>query len=270
MAVYLVLMPICEADFHPQSYGFRPRTRGGTGRRSHSPGLADGADRSARPPYSLPTRETVGRASHRELLRQVARRVSDGMILKLIKGWLRAPILEVEEGGGQRLKANACGTPQGGVISPLLANIYLRGGGRDKGGRRAGEPHPLDEAVNDRCGKKFQMVRYADDLVILCPTARGAGVKEQLARWLQAKGLALNEQKTRVVQSRQEGFSFLGFTFRWQQSKRQTPYVHMEPSPSAQQALRDAVRALTPSTTTGRTAQEVVSEINQVVRGWGN
>ena len=88
---------------------------------------------------------------HQQLLRQVARRVSDGAILKLIKAWLRAPIMEEEEGGRRKMKANACGTPQGGVISPLLANIYL---------------HPLDEGVNDRCQQKPRMIRYADDLVI--------------------------------------------------------------------------------------------------------
>ena len=133
---------------------------------------------------------------HRQLLRQVARRVSDGMILKLIKAWLRAPILEEEEGGGRRMKANACGTPQGGVIcqrppalpcglpaagylaplgSPLLANIYL---------------HPLDESVNDQCQQQPRMVRYADDLVILCRPGQGSGLKRRLSCWLQSRGLA--------------------------------------------------------------------------------
>ncbi len=87
------------------------------------------------------------------------------------------------------MKANPCGTPQGGVISPLLANIYL---------------HPLDEGVNERCRQKPRMIRYADDLVILCRPGEGRGMKERLARWLQSRGLALNEKKTRVLQSRAE------------------------------------------------------------------
>src|SRR4030095_15156219 len=154
-------------------------------------------------------------------MQQVARRVSDGAILKLIKAWLRAPIVEEEDGGGGRkIKANPCGTPQGGVISPLLANIYL---------------HPLDEAVNERCrdqcGYKPRMVRYADDLVILCHPGEGLGIKERLARWLRSRGLALNETKTRVLQSRESSFEFLGFSFRWQQSQKGTSYVHMDPSP---------------------------------------
>jgi group II intron reverse transcriptase/maturase len=192
---------------------------------------------------------------HRQLMRQVARRVSDGMILKLIKAWLRAPILEDEEGGGRRMKANVCGTPQGGVISPLLANIYL---------------HPLDEGVNEQCQQKPRMVRYADDLVILCRPGEGRGMKERLARWLQSRGLALNEKKTRVLQSCESGFEFLGFSFRWQQSKKGTPYVHTEPSPATEQALRDQVRKLTRRPTTWRATEDVVREINQVTRGWSN
>jgi RNA-directed DNA polymerase len=250
MAVYLVLMPIFEADFHPRSFGFRP------GRSAHQ------AVEAIREALRMGKTEVVDAdlaqyfdtIPHRKLMRQVARRVSDGAILKLIKAWLRAPVMEEEEGGGRRLKANPCGTPQGGVISPLLANIYL---------------HPLDEGVNE-CRQKSRMVRYADDLVILCRPGEGRGMKERLARWLQSRGLALNETKTRVVQSRASGFAFLGFSFRWQQSKKGTPYVHTEPSPAAEQALRDRVREMTRRPTTWRAPGEVVREINQVTRGWGN
>ena len=192
---------------------------------------------------------------HRKLMRQVARRVSDGMILKLIKAWLRAPIVETDESGGQTITANTCGTPQGGVISPLLANIYL---------------HPLDESVNDRCREKPRMIRYADDLVILCRPGEGRGMKQRLARWLQSRGLALNESKTRVVQSCESSFEFLGFTFRWQQSRKGTPYVHTEPSPAAEQELRYRVRELTRQKRTWKKAAAVIREVNQVIRGWGN
>ncbi len=250
MAVYLVLMPIFEADFHPRSFGFRP------GRGAHQ------AVEVIREALRMGKTEVVDAdlgqyfdtIPHRKLMRQVARRVSDGMILKLIKAWLRAPIVEEEQGGGRRMKANPCGTPQGGVISPLLANIYL---------------HPLDEGVNE-CRQKPRMVRYADDLVILCRPGEGEGMKERLARWLQSRGLALNETKTRVLQSCASGFEFLGFTFRWQQSKKGTPYVHTEPSAGAEQALRDRVRELTRRPTTWRATGEVVREINQVTRGWSN
>jgi RNA-directed DNA polymerase len=251
MAVYLVLMPIFEADFHPRSFGYRP------GRNAHQ------AVEAIREALRMGKTEVVDAdlaqyfdtIPHRSLMRQVARRVSDGMILKLIKAWLRAPILEKGEGGGRRMKTNTCGTPQGGVISPLLANIYL---------------HPLDEGVNDQCQQKPRMMRYADDLVILCRPGQGGGMKERLARWLQSRGLTLNEKKTRVIQSRKSGFEFLGFSFRWQQSKKGTPYVHTVPSPAAEQALRDRMRALTRRTTTWRATSDVVRAINQVTRGWGN
>ena len=114
------------------------------------------------------------------------------------------------------------------------------------------------------------MIRYADDVVILCRPGEGRGMKRRLARWLQSRGLALNETKTRVVQSCASSFEFLGFTFRWQQSRKGTPYVHTEPSPAAEQTLRDRVRALTRRHTTWRATGEVVREINQVTRGWGN
>jgi group II intron reverse transcriptase/maturase len=250
MAVYLVLMPIFEADFHPRSFGFRP------GRSAHQ------AVEAIREALRIGKTEVVDAdlaqyfdtIPHRELMRQVARRVSDGAILKLIKAWLRAPVVEEEEGGGRRMKANPCGTPQGGVISPLLANIYL---------------HLLDEEVNE-CRQKPRLIRYADDLVILCRPGEGREMKERLARWLQSRGLTLNETKTRVLQSCASDFEFLGFSFRWQQSKKGTPYVHTEPSPAAEQALRDRVRELTRRSTTWRASGDVVCEINQMTRGWSN
>jgi len=251
MAVYLVLMPIFEADFHPRSFGFRP------GRQAHQ------AVEAIREALRMGKTEVVDAdlaqyfdtIPHRKLMRQVARRVSDGMILKLIKAWLRAPIVETDESGGQTITANTCGTPQGGVISPLLANIYL---------------HPLDESVNDRCREKPRMIRYADDLVILCRPGEGRGMKQRLSRWLQSRGLALNETKTRVVRSCESSFEFLGFTFRWQQSRKGTPYVHTEPSPAAEQELRYRVRELTRQKRTWKKAAAVIREVNQVIRGWGN
>jgi RNA-directed DNA polymerase len=250
MAAYLVLMPIFEADFHPYSFGFRP----GRGAHQAVEAIREALRMGKTEVVDADLAQYFDTIPHRQMMRQVARRVSDGAILKLIKAWLRAPISEEDEGGGRKMKTNSCGTPQGGVISPLLANIYL---------------HPLDEQVNgDRL--RPRMVRYADDLVILCHPGAGESMKERLARWLQSRGLALNEKKTQVVQSRASGFCFLGFSFCWKQSKKKTPYVHTEPSPAAEQALRDRVRSLTRRHTTWKTMEEVVGEINQVTRGWGN
>jgi group II intron reverse transcriptase/maturase len=251
MAVYLVLMPIFEADFHPRSFGFRP----GRGAHQAVKAIRQALRKGKTEVVDCDLAQYFDTIPHGKLLRQVARRVSDGMILKLIKAWLRAPVVEEEEGGGRRIKANPCGTPQGGVISPLLANIYL---------------HPLDEGVNDQCWQKPWMIRYADDLVILCRPGEGRRMKERLNRWLQSRGLALNEKKTRVIQSRASSFEFLGFAFRWQKTTKGLPYVRTEPSPAAKQALRDHVRELTRRTTTWKETGEVIDEINQVTRGWSN
>ena len=253
MAVYLVLMPIFEADFHPYSFGFRP----GCGAHQAVEAIREALRMGKTEVVDADLARYFDTIPHRELMRRIARRVSDGRILKLIKAWLRAPI--VEEGNGRRIKANPCGTPQGGVISPLLANIYL---------------HPLDEAVNekcrDRCGYKPRMIRYADDLVILCQPGEGGGIKARLDRWLRSHGLTLNERKTRVLESHENGFEFLGFSFRWQHSQKGTLYMHTEPSPAAEQALRNRIRELTRRSTTWKEHAAAVREINRVTRGWGN
>jgi RNA-directed DNA polymerase len=251
MAVYLVLMPIYEADFHPRSYGFRPQ------RNAHQ------AVEAIREALRMGKVEVVDAdlaqyfdtIPHRRLLRQVARRIRDGSILKLIRSWLRAPVVEESETGSRRVNRCERGTPQGGVISPLLANLYL---------------HPLDEAVNEGCRLKPRMIRYADDLVILCRPGEGKGLHERLARWLTASGLRLNEAKTRVINSRDEGFEFLGFTFRWQRSSKGTAYVHTEASVASQQRLRDRVREITRRELTWKATEPVVEEVNEVTRGWKN
>ena len=129
-AVYLLLMPIMEADFHPNSYGFRPKRRaqqaiGAINQAVHE-GYVEIIDADLSKYF-----DTI---PHRELMKAVARRVSDGSVLGLVKSWLRAPIVEEDKDGTKRVRANLCGTPQGGVISPLLANLYL---------------NPLDYGVNE-------------------------------------------------------------------------------------------------------------------------
>jgi RNA-directed DNA polymerase len=145
-AAVLVLMPIFEADMHEHSYAYRP------GRNAHQAlaAIRQGIEAGQFEVIDADLSGYFDSIPHRTLMRLVARRVSDGSMLKLIRSWLRAPIEEREEGGGgkRRRRANRQGTPQGGVISPLLANLYL-----DR----------LDKEVNDRKELKARMVRYADE-----------------------------------------------------------------------------------------------------------
>jgi len=194
---------------------------------------------------------------HGKLLRIVSRRISDGGILKLIRGWLKAPIVERDPRTGKpNQKGNDQGTPQGGVISPLLANAYL---------------NQLDWEVNERCESKPVMVRYADDFVILARKGNGAELLERLKRWLTRRGLKLNETKTRLVDLRQEGIRFLGFEMMGRRARRsQKWYPHVEPHPKSMQKLRETVREKLNRGTLNRGLEEVIPELNRQLKGWSH
>jgi group II intron reverse transcriptase/maturase len=251
-AAVLVLMPIFEADMHEHSYAYRPGRNAHQAMAAIQAGIEEGQ-------FEIIDADLSGyfdTIPHRPLLRLVARRISDGSMLKLIRTWLRAPIEERVGGGGGpgRRKPNRQGTPQGGVISPLLANLYL-----DR----------LDKEVNDRPELKARMVRYADDFVILSRVGQGQALLERLKRWLSARGLTLNEQKTRLVDIREEGVKFLGFSVSWRRKRKQWwGYTHVEPHPKSQQKLRDGVRELLNHWTEGRAEDEVVRALNRKLKGW--
>ncbi|MCS6243932.1 MAG: group II intron reverse transcriptase/maturase [Opitutus sp.] len=250
-AAVIVLQPILEADFHDHSYAYRPK------RRTHQAmdkvkeamlsGKVEVVDADLSSYFDM--------IPHRELLQLVAKRVSDGSVLRLIKTWLRAPIVEEDRDTGcRKVLPNRCGTPQGGVISPLLANLYL---------------NDLDHAVNEKCEQKPTMVRYADDLLILCKPGQGAGLQTRLKRWLEARKLKLNEEKTRLVDTRKEGFEFLGFSVAWRQGmKSKRRYPHVEPSAKSLAKLRDKVRMELDVRTRNQPAVAVVRKVNQITRGW--
>lgn len=251
-AVKLLLEPIFEADFHPNSFAYRPQRNAQQAIDAISKGLLSGRTEVVDADLS----KYFDTIPHRELLRQVRRRVSDGAILKLIRAWLRAPIVEENANSGKKKNLpNKRGTPQGGVISPLLANLYL---------------NDLDYVVNEKCELKPKMVRYADDLVILCGKGQGPGLKERLSKFLTHKGLELNQEKTKIVDSREESFAFLGFRINWRKSfKTDKLYPHVEPSPEAQQRLRTKVREILNHWTLHCAGVDVVHKTNQIVQGWG-
>jgi group II intron reverse transcriptase/maturase len=245
----MLLMPIWEADFHPHSYGFRPK------RRAHQAidAIVHGVHQGYTEIIDADLTKYFDTIPHRGLMRMVAKRVSDGSMLRLIKSWLRAPVVEEDKDGTKRILPNRCGTPQGGVISPLLANVFL---------------NPLDHGVNERCMGKARMVRYADDFVIVCRPGQAQAVMERTKRWLNAKGLTLNESKTRVVDIRYTGVNFLGFNLTLRKSLRHRPYLHVEPSQKSRAALRESLGTILSHWTVWKTTGSVVQEANRVLRGW--
>jgi RNA-directed DNA polymerase len=197
---------------------------------------------------------------HAELLKSVARRVSDGKMLRLVKMWLKVPVEERDERGNRRMsggKKSTRGTPQGGVISPLLANIYMHR--YIKAFRKYG----LDELYG------AVLVNYADDFVVLC--RHGAEqVLERTRRWMTAIGLSINETKTRLCDARSMSFDFLGYTFKRMHSPRNgRAYLGAMPSKKALTRFKEKVRARLRRGDT-RPWEEVVYELNQLIRGFGS
>ncbi len=251
MALLILLQPVFEADFDEGSFGYRP------GRSAHQ--ALDAISQQLRQGRTEVVDADLSgyfdTIDHAGLLRLVARRVSDGSILRLVKLFLKAPIVE-EKNGKRSYHKNDRGTPQGGVLSPLLANLYL---------------NSLDHGVNDHPELDAKLIRYADDFVLLCRPGSGGAMLERLKKYVHAKRLTLNEAKTRLVNFQQDSFRFLGFDFAWRRSPRTgNRYVHVEPSPKARLHLRDAVRDELNHWTKHRSCAEALRRVNRITRGWSN
>lgn len=250
-ALVLLLQPIFEADFNEYSFGYRP------GRSAHQAldAICEAMMQGKREVVDADLSGYFDTIPHAELLNKVARRVSDGSILRLVKLFLKAPIVE-EKNGKRSIHPNKSGTPQGGNLSPLLANIYL---------------NDLDHKVNGNEGLEARLVRYADDMVILCRSGNGATLHQRLKAYLGRIGLTLNEAKTRWVDSARESFQFLGFRIEWRHNPRTgRRYTQVAPSCKAQLRLRDSIRGELNRSTLQRSCTEAVRSVNRIVRGWGN
>ena len=251
MAAKMVIEPIFEADFQPYSFGFRPK------RSAHDANelIRQTANRGHDWVVDADIENYFETINHRKLMGMVAKRISDRRMLKLIRKFLEAGVLEDGE-----VRTATAGTPQGGVLSPLLANIYL---------------NHLDTVWRQRCSRLGVLVRYADDLVIL---SRSEAAEEEALKQLRLVlghlSLNLNATKSRMVDLREgrEGFDFLGFHHRKVRSCRYHRfYLQRWPGRKAMQAIRGRVHNIVGGRQgLNRNLKEVIQELNPLLRGWGN
>jgi RNA-directed DNA polymerase len=253
-AAKLVLEPIFEADLDPAAYGYRPGRSGADAiKEVHAllcHGYTDVVDADLSKYF-----DTI---PHQDLMRSVARRVVDRRLLRLIKLWLKAPVEESDDDGKRRLtggKSSTCGTPQGGVVSPLLANLYMNRFLKHWRATGRGEAY------------QARIVSYADDFVIL--SRKSAAEALAWTRQVMIKlGLALNEAKTAVRDARREPFDFLGYTFGPHRYRKDGHwYLGASPSKKSVLRLKAKVSDLMVPGDMG-TWPEVRDRLNRLLRGW--
>lgn len=243
MAAKMMIEPIFEADFESTSYGYRPKRSGQQAVQEVRKLMNWGYDQV----IDGDLKDCFGSIPHRELMAMVATRIIDGKMLRLIKLFLEAGVME--EGA---IETDDHGTPQGGVISPLLANIYL-----DK----------IDKGWKPY-SRFARIVRYADDFVILTKYRVEDAYKRMKEQILELK-LTLSENKTEIVNTREGSFNFLGFTFRKAKNRKSKLVTYCYPSQKSENKIREKIRQVTDKRKPVK-ATEVVKDLNSVLRGWVN
>jgi RNA-directed DNA polymerase len=258
MATFLILEPIFEADFLECSYGFRSERSAHDALEEIRRHLQAGYQAV----YDADLKGYFDSIPHEQLLACVGKRVADGSVMKLIRMWLKTPVVEEQEDGRPpKVSRTGKGTPQGGVISPLLSNIYL---------------HWFDKVFHRQDGPgqwaKAKLVRYADDFVVLAryQSKRIAEfIESKLEQWM---GLELNREKTRVVDLRQAGASldFLGYTFRYDRDLHgdSNRYLNLIPSKKALKKERAKLRDLTSKRFCYKPLPVLMEDLNRNLQGW--
>ena len=258
MATLLILEPIFEADFLDCSYGFRP------GRSAHQAleTIRGHVKAGFTEVYDADLKGYFDTIPHDKLMAGLEARIADRSVLKLIRMWLQTPVVETDEDGKPKATRPRQGTPQGGVISPLLANSFL---------------HWFDKMFHASYGPRkwanARLVRYADDFVVM---ARYQGT--QLRRFVESAieerlGLVINREKTCTVNlSKGDSLDFLGFTFRYcdDLQGRGHKYLNVHPSKKSLARERDKLRALTDKSTCFKPIPALVRELNRHLKGWAN
>jgi RNA-directed DNA polymerase len=259
MAVLLIIEPIFEADFEDCSFGFRPKKGAHDALKEIGNNIREGRTES----YDADLASYFDTINHEELMGKVQRRIADRQVLKLIKMFLEAVIIDKDRDGNTTSKKASQGTPQGGVISPLLANIYL---------------HDFDKAFNGdpkspRYFANARLIRYADDFVIMARY-----MSRRIVDWIEGEvesklKLTINKDKTKIVKLKEEKerLNFLGYSFRFDRSLkgRRQKYLNMFPADKSAAGIKAKIKEKT-----GKPNQssliDVIVDLNRTLRGWAN
>jgi RNA-directed DNA polymerase len=259
MAVVLVIQPIFETDLPEEQFGYRP----GKSALNAVQAVQQRLDAGYTEVVDADLSGYFDSIPHAELMKSVARRISDRQLLHLVKMWLETPVEETDEQGRKRRttrnKDEGRGTPQGGVISPLLANLYMRR--FVVAWRECGHEQRLDARI----------VNFADDFVICCKAGKASEAMAVMRRMMEKLRMTVNEKKTRQCRLPDETFDFLGYTFgRCYSIRKGTGYLSPKPRKSKVQRVCQEVSALTARRWYWKDVQQVVEGLNARLSGWAN